>query len=67
MELAPGLDASTSGGVIVTAIAAVFTIGYAANILTKTKTGLYERSSCQPRTAAGQTDRVAAPAVLTAC
>jgi hypothetical protein len=32
VELAAGLDASTSGGLIVAAIAAVFTIGYVANI-----------------------------------
>ena len=56
-----------SGGLILAAIAAVFTIGYVANILGEDEDWLHELSSCQPRTAAGQTDRVAAPAVLTAC
>ena len=104
MELAAAFDAAKSGGVIVAAIAAVFTIGYVANMLGEDEDWLYElsidmfpgrrlpsrlrrrrgrrnrlhqgrhrvpaadhrrRTSCLPRTAAGQTDRIARPAVLT--
>ena len=95
MELAAAFDAAKSGGVIVAAIAAVFTIGYVANMLGEDEDWLYElsidmfpedgclrvygvgedgvtaftqgrhrvpaadhrrRTSCPPRTAAGQTD-----------
>ena len=44
MELAAALDAATSGGVIVAAIAAVFTIGYVANMLGEDEDWLYELS-----------------------
>jgi len=44
VELAAGLDASKSGGLIVAAIAAVFTIGYVANMLGEDEDWLYELS-----------------------
>ena len=44
MELAAGFDASKSGGVIVAAIAAVFTIGYVANMLGEDEDWLHELS-----------------------
>ena len=44
MELAAAFDAAKSGGVIVAAIAAVFTIGYVANRLGEDEDGLYELS-----------------------
>ena len=44
MELAAGLDASKSGGLIVAAIAVVFTIGYVANMLGEDEDWLYELS-----------------------
>ena len=44
MELAAGLDASKSCGLIVAAIAAVFTIGYVANMLGEDEDWLYELS-----------------------
>ena len=104
VELAAAFDAAKSGGVIVAAIAAVFTIGYIANMLGEDEDWLYElsidmfpedgclrvygvgedgvtaftrdgieclqqiiadRTSCAPRTAAGQTGQIARPAVLT--
>ncbi len=44
MELATAFDAAKSGGVIVAAIAAVFTIGYVANMLGEDEDWLYELS-----------------------
>ena len=44
MELAAAFDAAKSGGVIVAAIAAVFTIGYVANMLGEDEDWLYEMS-----------------------
>ena len=44
MELAAAFDAAKSGGVIVAAIAAVFTIGYVANRLGEDEDWLYELS-----------------------
>ena len=44
MELAAAFDAAKPGGVIVAAIAAVFTIGYVANRLGEDKDWLYELS-----------------------
>jgi hypothetical protein len=44
VELAAAFDAAKSGGVIVAAIAAVFTIGYVANRLGGDEDWLYERS-----------------------
>ena len=44
MELAAAFDAAKSGGVIVAAIAAVFTIGYVANMLGEDEDWLYELS-----------------------
>jgi hypothetical protein len=44
VELAAGFDASKSGGVIVAAIAAVFTIGYVANMLGEDEDWLHELS-----------------------
>lgn len=44
MELAAAFDAATSGGVIVAAIAAVFTIGYVANMLGEDEDWLHELS-----------------------
>jgi hypothetical protein len=42
VELAAAFDAAKSGGVIVAAIAAVFTIGYVANRLGEDEDWLYE-------------------------
>jgi hypothetical protein len=51
VELATAFGTSKSGGVIVAAIAAVFTIGYVANMLGETKTGCTtSRSTCSPKT-----------------
>ena len=44
MELAAAFDAAKSGGVIVAAIAAVFTIGYVANRLGEDELWLHELS-----------------------
>ena len=44
MELAAAFDAAKSGGVIEAAIAAVFTIGYVANMLGEDEDWLYELS-----------------------
>src|ERR1700726_3009945 len=44
VELAVAFDAAKSGGVIVAAIAAVFTIGYVANKLGEDELWLYELS-----------------------
>ena len=44
MELAAAFNAAKSGGVIVAAIAAVFTIGYVANMLGEDEDWLYELS-----------------------
>ena len=44
MELAAAFDAAKSGGVIVAASAAVFTIGYVANRLGEDEDWLYELS-----------------------
>ena len=44
MELAAAFDAAKSGGVIVAAIAAVFTIGHVANMLGEDEDWLYELS-----------------------
>ena len=44
MELAAAFDAAKSGGVIVAAIPAVFTIGYVANRLGEDEDWLYELS-----------------------
>ena len=44
MELAAAFDAAKSGGVIVAAIAAVFTIGYVANMLGEDEDWLHELS-----------------------
>ena len=44
MELAAAFDAAKSGGVIVAAIAAVFTIGYVANRLGEDEDWLHELS-----------------------
>ena len=44
MELAAAFDAAKSGGVIVTAIADVFAIGYVANMLGEDEDWLYELS-----------------------
>ena len=44
MELAAAFDAAKSGGVIVAAIAAVFTIGYVANMLGEDEDWLSELS-----------------------
>ena len=44
MELAAAFDAAKSGGVIVAAIAAVFTIGYVANILGEDEDWLHDLS-----------------------
>ena len=44
MELAAAFNAAKSGGVIVAAIAAVFTIGYVANMLGEDEDWLYEMS-----------------------
>ena len=44
MELAATLGTAQSGGVIVAAIAAVFTIGYVANILGENEDWLFELS-----------------------
>ena len=44
MELAAAFDTAKSGGVIVAAIAAVFTIGYVANRLAEDEDWLYELS-----------------------
>ena len=44
MELAVAFDAAKSGGVIVAAIAAVFTIGYVANMLGEDEDWLHELS-----------------------
>ena len=44
MELAVAFDAAKSGGVIVAAIAAVFTIGYVANMLGEDEDWLSELS-----------------------
>jgi hypothetical protein len=44
VELAAAFDAASSGGVIVAAIAAVFTIGYVANRLAEDEDWLYELS-----------------------
>ena len=44
MELAPALGAAQSGGLIVAAIAAVFTIGYVANKLGEDEDWLHELS-----------------------
>jgi hypothetical protein len=44
VELAAAFDAAKSGGVIVAAIAAVFTIGYVANRLGEDEDWLYELS-----------------------
>jgi hypothetical protein len=47
VELAAAFDAAKSGGVIVAAIAAVFTIGYVANMLGEDEDWLSERPSCR--------------------
>ena len=44
MELAAAFDASKSGGVIVAAISAVFTIGYVANMLGEDEDWLHDLS-----------------------
>ena len=44
MELAAAFDAAKSGGVIVAAVAAVFTIGYVANMLGEDEDWLHELS-----------------------
>ena len=44
MELAVAFDASKSGGVIVAAISAVFTLGYVANILGEDEDWLHDLS-----------------------
>ena len=44
MELAAAFDDAKSGGVIVAAIAAVFTIGYVANMLGEDEDWLHELS-----------------------
>ena len=44
MELAAAFDAAKSGGVIVAAITALFTIGYVANMLDEDEDWLYELS-----------------------
>ena len=44
MELAAAFDAAKSGGMIVAAIAAVFTIGYVANMLGEDEDWLNELS-----------------------
>src|ERR1700738_3419325 len=44
VELAAAFDAAKSGGVIVAAIPAVFTIGYVANMLGEDEVWLYELS-----------------------
>jgi hypothetical protein len=44
VELAAAFDAAKSGGVIVAAIAAVFTIGHVANMLGEDEDWLYELS-----------------------
>jgi hypothetical protein len=44
VELAAALDASQPGGLIVAAIAAVFTIGYVANILGEDEDWLHDLS-----------------------
>lgn len=44
MELAAAFDAAKSGGLIVAAIAAVFAIGYVANMLGEDEDWLYELS-----------------------
>jgi len=44
VELAAAFDDAKSGGVIVAAIAAVFTIGYVANMLGEDEDWLYELS-----------------------
>jgi hypothetical protein len=44
VELAAAFDAAKSGGVIVAAIAALFTIGYVANMLGEDEDWLYELS-----------------------
>jgi hypothetical protein len=44
VELAAAFDDAKSGGVIVAAIAAVFTIGYVANMLGEDEDWLHERS-----------------------
>jgi len=44
VELAAAFDAAKSGGVIVAAIAAVFTIGYVANMLGEDEDWLHELS-----------------------
>jgi hypothetical protein len=44
VELAAAFNAAKSGGVIVAAIAAVFTIGYVANMLGEDEDWLYELS-----------------------
>jgi hypothetical protein len=58
VELAAAFDAAKSGGVIVAAIAAVFTIGYVANMLgavlsvavaKSLQTARTSRSACHPR------------------
>ena len=50
MELAAGPDASTSGGLIVAAIAAVFTIGDVANMLGEDEHWLHDLAG-DPKTA----------------
>src|SRR6059058_1696246 len=44
VELAAAFDAAKSGGMIVAAIAAVFTIGYVANMLSEDEDWLHELS-----------------------
>jgi hypothetical protein len=44
VELAAALDAAQSGGLILAAVAAVFTIGYVANMLGEDKDWLHELS-----------------------
>ena len=105
VELAAAFGTAKPGGLIVAAIAAVFTIGYVANLLGEDEDWLHDlvdrhvprrrlplglrrrrgwrdrlhqvrhrvpaadhrrRKSRRPRTATGQTDRIAQPAVLTA-
>ena len=44
MELAAAFDAAKSGGVIVAAIAAVFTIGYVANLLGEDENWIFDLS-----------------------
>jgi hypothetical protein len=60
VELATAFNAAKSGGVIVAAIAAVFTIGYVANMLGEDEDWLYElsiQSDCTSLRRAGRRGR----------